>query len=726
MRVLFFMRHPGYVRNFESALAELARRGHDVHVAFDSLNTKWMAGADPLGGLSGNERVTFDRAPRVRTGWQHLATAVRSCDDFLRYQRPEYANAPKLRKRAEERLPRGLRSLMTSSHGPRLQSALRALDRSMRLDPQIARYVRDAEPDIVLVTPLVGLGSTQADYLKAAHALGVPAGLCVASWDNLTNKGLIREHPELVAVWNDAQRREAVELHGTPEANVAVTGAHSYDHWFSWEPSSDRETFCARVGLDPERPYILYLGSSPFIAPQEHRHVTAWLRGLRDRPEPELQEVGVLIRPHPQNGEQWAGADLSEIGNVTVYPPSGADPVDRRRKVEYYDSIHHAALVVGVNTSAQIESAIVGRSVFCLLSEEFSDTQQGTLHFEHLAADDGGLLVLADNFDEHAGQLAAALRDPGRDDERRRRFLANFVRPFGLDAAGAPRLATAIELAAAREPQASPAGNRVLTALLAPVAFAYPGGKHSPFDVKAQVGARTAALDQARCISAVEDRRQPAARRRASGRRARASGSRRARPAGPDPLLPELRRLPALLRRRHPRARRARPHGHARPRSPGQAGRGAAGAGEHARHRPRGRHHAAPRRPAGPAGAGTARHAGLRALPAPALRRRPVSAQPPAKGAGPRAAAGPARPPGVRAPVGRRRPRARPARERAGRSRATRRSRRSSPASTPTSSSSARSSRRPRRRRTSSRAPSASASRPPSASRAGTTSRRRA
>ena len=204
------MRHPGYVRNFESALAELARRGHEVHVAFDSLNTKWMAGADPLGSLSGNERITFDRSPRVRTGWQQFATVVRSCDDFLRYQRPEYANAPKLRKRAAERLPPSLQRVMQAvGHHSTAQAVLRVLDGSMRIDPRIVSYIREQAPDIVLVTPLVGLGSTQADYLKAAHMRGVPAGLCVASWDNLTNKGLIREKPDLVAVWNDGQRSEA-------------------------------------------------------------------------------------------------------------------------------------------------------------------------------------------------------------------------------------------------------------------------------------------------------------------------------------------------------------------------------------------------------------------------------------------------------------------------------------------------------------------------------------
>ena len=37
MRILFFMRHQGYVKNFESTLEELATRGHAVHLAFDYL-----------------------------------------------------------------------------------------------------------------------------------------------------------------------------------------------------------------------------------------------------------------------------------------------------------------------------------------------------------------------------------------------------------------------------------------------------------------------------------------------------------------------------------------------------------------------------------------------------------------------------------------------------------------------------------------------------------------
>ena len=130
----------------------------------------------------------------------------------------------------------------------------------------------------MLVTPLIELGSPQTAIVRAAQASGIPVALCVASWDNLTNKGGIREELDLVAVWNEAQRREAIELHGVSPERVVATGANAYDHWFDWQPTTSREEFCASVGLPADRPFVLYVGSSRFIAPDEVPFVVRWLR----------------------------------------------------------------------------------------------------------------------------------------------------------------------------------------------------------------------------------------------------------------------------------------------------------------------------------------------------------------------------------------------------------------------------------------------------------------
>jgi hypothetical protein len=92
----------------------------------------------------------------------------------------------------------------------------------------------------------------------------------------------------------------------------------------------------------------------------------------------------VLVRPHPQNFKQWKVAHLDDLKGVVVWPREGANPLNHTSRSDYYHSIHHSAAVVGVNTSALIESAIVGRAVYTILAPEFRDTQEGTLHFHHL------------------------------------------------------------------------------------------------------------------------------------------------------------------------------------------------------------------------------------------------------------------------------------------------------------------------------------------------------
>jgi hypothetical protein len=274
--------------------------------------------------------------------------------------------------------------------------------------------------------------------------------LCVGSWDNLTNKGLIHGPVDHVTVWNEYMKKEAVDLHGVLPERVTVTGAQQFDHWFGWQPSTSRQAFCTRVGLDATQPYLLYLCSSKFVAPDETGFVRQWIRQLRESSSPELRSAGVLVRPHPQHEEQWSRFDVSDLMNCAIYPRAGAIPIDAASKADYFDSIYHSTAVVGINTTAEIESAIVGRQVYTLLAPEFQETQVGTLHFHYLREVGGGLVHVARDFREHLLQLDAALHAGVEDDARCRRFVQAFIRPHGLDAPSTPRLVDAIETTATR------------------------------------------------------------------------------------------------------------------------------------------------------------------------------------------------------------------------------------------------------------------------------------
>ena len=155
-----------------------------------------------------------------------------------------------------------------------------------------------------------------------------------------------------------------------------------------------------------------------------------------------MDGLGIAIRPHPV-GKGWKHADLARFENVVIWPPHSERPIKPEDQREFFDSLAHSAAVVGINTTAMIEAAIVGRSVLTVLAPEFA--QESTLHFHYLLEENGGFLHVASSLEEHAGQLAAVLDEDAADAERRRRFVESFVRPQGLDRPATPILADAVE-----------------------------------------------------------------------------------------------------------------------------------------------------------------------------------------------------------------------------------------------------------------------------------------
>ena len=199
-----------------------------------------------------------------------------------------------------------------------LKGVTAAVERAVPYDTRIEAFLRAEQPDLLLLTPLLYFGSQQVDYVRAAKALGIRTALGVGSWDHLTTKGVIHEHPDHVLVWNEAQRTEAGELHGIPASRVTVTGAQAYDHWFVQQPTLSREAFSAKVGVPADRPLLLYLCSSPFITPHEVPFVRRWIDAVRRAPDPQVRRAAIVIRPHPQNAEQWADFDASSSEAVGV------------------------------------------------------------------------------------------------------------------------------------------------------------------------------------------------------------------------------------------------------------------------------------------------------------------------------------------------------------------------------------------------------------------------
>ncbi len=465
MKILFVMHSPEYLRFYDSAIEELAARGHAVAIAVNRSQAKKLVG---LAGLDAyTDRVgVLGVVPRPEGLWSEIGHGVRAMMDFIRFLHPRFAGADALRARMKRKaLPRAYHWLDVI---PRLNAGsvraaermLMAAERAVPVCTPIADFLDEQTPDVLLISPLVNAASEQVDWVKAAHARGIRTAVCIASWDNLTNKGLMRIEPDLVIVWNEAQKREAHEYHYIPEEKIAVTGAQLFDKWFVKTVTRDRAAFCARAGLPDARPFLLFTGSSTFISESsaEVAFVRRWINSVRSG-DTTLRTMNILVRPHPYNCHAWESDPLTDLPDVAVFPKRAYNPLQDDSRADFFDSLYHSSAVVGINTSAMIEAAIVGRPVFSMLAAEFAGTQEGTIHFHHLLPENGGCVRIAPTIEEHVLQLSERLRDPEAAHLETQRFVASFIRPHGLDRPATPIFADAIEALGSRPtpaPEAPP------------------------------------------------------------------------------------------------------------------------------------------------------------------------------------------------------------------------------------------------------------------------------
>lgn len=444
MRILFFT-WPARLQRFLDVMVQLDGEGHEL-VVMSPPNR----GATLPSRLADLERVRVETYEESSDqGAARVKAVLRMTHDYAWQLEPAARAASFNRRRSLDFLVRGLTDgahqadarwpdPLVEASADRLatfREALRTLERKLPAEPHLVDLIRAQQADVVLVTPLVLAGSAQVEVVKAARAAGVPSGFPVYSWDNLTNKGLLHAQPDRVFVWNDVQLREAVDLHGVDPGAVTVTGAPRWDQFFAMSPTTDRSSFLTGLGLDPTEPLVLYLGSTSAVVPDETLVIERWLHALRESDGP-LARANALVRPHPRERTMWSGW-LPDHGRVAfVRSPSQADQ-------ELYDQLFHADAVVGLNTSAQIEAAILGKPVLTFAAGALAPGQEGSAHFHYLLSGRGGPVDFAGTLDEHVRQLERVLAgDVNRAaiDE----FARSFVRPHGIDRPVSPILAEEI------------------------------------------------------------------------------------------------------------------------------------------------------------------------------------------------------------------------------------------------------------------------------------------
>ena len=396
--------------------------------------------------------------PFRRTGPDAAAVKLfRTMCDLTLFFNPELRDAYWARARAADRLVRAsghsdagsasdaiAKLELPAESYATLSAMFELLERSIPPEAGLVQAIDALGVDGILLVSRCSLDGPEPDVIKVARRLGLPTIMLVFSWDNLSSKAVLHEHPDHLLVWNENQAWEAGCFHRIPPERVQVLGAPNFDRFFT-----EVEAFVSTPTAGDGRRTILYLGSSK-ASRDEPAIFTRWLDAIRSARDPALRDARVVLRPHPGGARGvWELWTPPADAQLQVQLARKHEPVTLARALGQADA------VVALSTSAEIEAAIAGRPVVTFRAGADAPGQEGLMHFQYLLERRGGFVIDSRDLDEHVVKLAGVLRGD-YDAEGLRRFVERFVRPAGLSHPVSPTVAsTVLELAGGRELQTS-------------------------------------------------------------------------------------------------------------------------------------------------------------------------------------------------------------------------------------------------------------------------------
>ena len=445
MRVLVAGRSVYHFSYYRSVLEALRSHGRELELRFDERWSRGNSDVSLQGFLKENPEVSLQWS-KTREDWlREPLFALRELRSYSSYLRRFEQSAYYL-DRWRKYLNPAFTRIDKANAGrwllgrKSISGAIRLLEAMAPAAKNIVADLRSVAPDVVLASPANMRFTEEVEYIKAARHLGIPTAVLVLSWDNMSTKGLINLHPDLLLAWNQTHASEAILHHGISENRILLTGAPFFDKWFDREQHTvGRSEFLRKVGLPGDMPFVLYLGSSANIARDESWLVTDLIKELSKSST--LDKASIMVRPHPANARPFAELAQSDQ-RVVVWPPGGQLPESDGMQADFQNSVQHASAIVGINTTAMIDTLALGRPCVAIITQQYENTQMRAQHFQHLF--DSGALNVARSMGAAVTQLEAVAS--GHDDhaEARLAFLSKFLRPQGMDINAGELVAAAV------------------------------------------------------------------------------------------------------------------------------------------------------------------------------------------------------------------------------------------------------------------------------------------
>ncbi len=269
--------------------------------------------------------------------------------------------------------------------------------------------------------------------LRVAHGMGIPTAAFIFSWDNLTSRSRIFVPYDFFLVWNRQMHDQLLGLY--PEIRphqVRITGTPQFDFHFQSEYLLTREELCARIGLDPRRPYVLYTTGMDSDFLDEYKIVEAVIEHLQKTDAKNRPQLVVRTYLKGTSPEMLA---LAARGTPdVVFPPILWEKKWMMPMYEdlaiYSSLVHHASLGINAASTVSLELMMHDKPVINLGLEppgsslpHFSRFSRHIDYEHYRPVAHSGAVMVARSVNELCGMVDKGLADPGANCGERRQFL---------------------------------------------------------------------------------------------------------------------------------------------------------------------------------------------------------------------------------------------------------------------------------------------------------------
>jgi len=245
------------------------------------------------------------------------------------------------------------------------------------IEPQVARrahreraFLEKHKPDIVVSTHL---SQTYGRGLVAvANQMGIPTIGNLNSWDNAW-KG-IKARPKLLTCWSANNKDELCALASYRPDQLQVIGAPAFDAYFAPDAQWTRLQLCDRLGLEENRPILLFATLGQFKQQiDETNSLEVLLEAIDADAIPGNPQV--MVRLHPWSRETYF-KPLLQHPSVTVsryehYVPGLTWTPTREEAILAGNLLKYADVVISPGSTMVVESAIFDTPVVVPVFNEY-------------------------------------------------------------------------------------------------------------------------------------------------------------------------------------------------------------------------------------------------------------------------------------------------------------------------------------------------------------------